>query len=85
MISSTRRHPWRALLLAACMAAIPALAAAQNGTVRGTVAGPDGDAIRSAQVTVVGTPWASSPSPASPPGRGSCACRARASWRAPRP
>lgn len=55
MISSTRRHPWRALLLAACMAAAPALAAAQNGSVRGTVAGPDGDAIRSAQVTVVGT------------------------------
>jgi iron complex outermembrane receptor protein len=55
MISSTRRHPWRALLLAASMAATPALAAAQNGTVRGTVAGPDGDAIRSAQVTVVGT------------------------------
>lgn len=55
MISSTRRHPWRALLLAAAMATTPALAAAQNGSVRGTVAGPDGDAIRSAQVTVVGT------------------------------
>ncbi|HEX8209885.1 MAG TPA: TonB-dependent receptor [Longimicrobium sp.] len=59
MNGSTRRHPWRALLAAACMAAMPALAAAQSGTVRGTVAGPDGDAIRAAQVTVVGTRYGS--------------------------
>ncbi len=59
MNGSTPRQPWRTLLAAACMAATPAFAAAQSGTVRGTVAGPDGDAIRAAQVTVVGTRYGS--------------------------
>ena len=56
MSSSTLRRPWRATLLAIALALLPALAAAQQtGSVRGTVNGPDGDAVRAAQVTIVGT------------------------------
>ncbi|HEU0055330.1 MAG TPA: TonB-dependent receptor, partial [Longimicrobium sp.] len=55
MKRSTPRRPWRTLLMAAALALVPALAAAQTGTIRGTVSAGDGDAVRSAQVTVVGT------------------------------
>ena len=60
MSSSTPRRTWRTLLLAAALALLPALAAAQTGTLRGTVTGADGDAVRAAQVTVVGTRLAAS-------------------------
>ncbi|HEX8905604.1 MAG TPA: TonB-dependent receptor, partial [Longimicrobiaceae bacterium] len=53
--SGTRRLPWRALLLAAVLALLPGLAAAQTGTVRGTVAGPEGRAVPAAQVSITGT------------------------------
>ncbi|HEX2201645.1 MAG TPA: TonB-dependent receptor [Longimicrobium sp.] len=55
MSSSPRRRSWRALLLSAVLALCPALAQAQTGTLRGTVSGGDGDAVRAAQVTVSGT------------------------------
>ena len=55
MISSTLRHNWRALLLASALALVPGIAAAQTGTVRGTVSGPSGAAVSAATVTVVGT------------------------------
>lgn len=53
--SGTPRRSWRTLLLSAALALSPAVAAAQTGTIRGTVAGADGDAVRAAQVTVAGT------------------------------
>jgi outer membrane receptor for ferrienterochelin and colicins len=55
MISSTLRQNWRALLLASALALVPGIAAAQTGTVRGTVSGPSGAAVSAATVTVVGT------------------------------
>ncbi|HEX5727625.1 MAG TPA: carboxypeptidase regulatory-like domain-containing protein, partial [Longimicrobiaceae bacterium] len=55
MSSTTPRHGWRILLLAAVLALWPAMAAAQAGSVRGTVAGPGGEAVASASVTIVGT------------------------------
>ncbi|MBV9110428.1 MAG: TonB-dependent receptor, partial [Gemmatimonadetes bacterium] len=53
--SGTLRRSWRALLLAAVLALLPAFAAAQTGTIRGTVSGPDGRALSAAQVSIVGT------------------------------
>ena len=53
--SGTPRRTRRILLLAAALALFPAMAAAQTGTVRGTVTGPQGDAVRGAQVSVKGT------------------------------
>ena len=53
--SGTPRRAWRTLLIAGVLALLPALAAAQTGTVRGTVSAPDGDAVRAAQVSIVGT------------------------------
>ena len=55
MSSSTPRPAWRTLLLAAALALFPGLAAAQAGTIRGTVSGPDGSAISAAQVGIAGT------------------------------
>lgn len=55
MSSSTLRLAWRALLVAAGLAVLPAAAAAQTGTVRGTVSGPGGEAVSAAIVTVTGT------------------------------
>jgi len=55
MSSSTLRQSWRALLLATALALVPGIAAAQTGTVRGTVSGPGGAAVSAATVTVVGT------------------------------
>jgi iron complex outermembrane receptor protein len=53
--SGTRRHPWRALLLASALALLPGFAAAQTGTVKGTVAGPDGASVSAATVGITGT------------------------------
>jgi iron complex outermembrane receptor protein len=53
--SGTLRRSWRALLLAAVLALLPAFAAAQTGTIRGTVSGPDGRALSAAQVSILGT------------------------------
>lgn len=55
MSSSTLRQNWRALLLASALALVPGIAAAQTGTVRGTVSGPAGQAVSAATVTVTGT------------------------------
>lgn len=55
MNSSIPRLPWRTALLALVLATFPALAQAQTGTVRGTVAGRDGEALSAARVTVAGT------------------------------
>ena len=55
MSSSTLRQAWRTLLVAAGLALVPAAAAAQTGTLRGTVSGPGGAAVSAATVTVVGT------------------------------
>ncbi|HEX2189546.1 MAG TPA: TonB-dependent receptor [Longimicrobiaceae bacterium] len=53
---STPRPCWRSpLLLALLLALFPALAFAQSGTVRGTVAAEGGDALPGAQVTVAGS------------------------------
>jgi outer membrane receptor for ferrienterochelin and colicins len=53
--SGTLRQAWRALLLAAVLALLPAFAAAQTGTIRGTVSGPEGRAVSAAQVSITGT------------------------------
>jgi len=53
--SGTRRLPWRALLLAAALAMLPGFAAAQTGSVKGTVNGPGGAAVSAATVSVTGT------------------------------
>ncbi|HYH80640.1 MAG TPA: carboxypeptidase regulatory-like domain-containing protein, partial [Longimicrobium sp.] len=53
--SGTRRLPWRTLLLAAALALLPGFATAQTGSVRGTVAGPDGSAVSAAAVAITGT------------------------------
>jgi outer membrane receptor for ferrienterochelin and colicins len=53
MTSSTPRRPWRTLLLACALTLLPALAAAQSGTVRGTVTGASGNAIAGARVTLL--------------------------------
>ncbi|MFL5542785.1 MAG: TonB-dependent receptor domain-containing protein [Longimicrobiaceae bacterium] len=55
MSSSTLRQNWRALLLASALALVPGIAAAQTGTVRGTVSGPAGQAVSAATVAVTGT------------------------------
>jgi iron complex outermembrane receptor protein len=55
MSSSTLRQSWRALLLAAALALLPGMAAAQTGTVRGTVSTPDGKAVNAASVAIQGT------------------------------
>ncbi|MFL5382551.1 MAG: TonB-dependent receptor domain-containing protein [Longimicrobiaceae bacterium] len=55
MSSSTLRQNWRALLLASALALVPGIAAAQTGTVRGTVSGPGGQAVSAATVTLTGT------------------------------
>ncbi len=60
MSSSTPRRTRRTILLAAALALWPALLAAQTGTIRGTVAGPDGAAVSAAQVSVAGTRLATS-------------------------
>jgi outer membrane receptor for ferrienterochelin and colicins len=52
---STPRLPWRTVLPALLLALFPALAHAQGGTVRGTVAGEEGAAVAGAQVSVTGT------------------------------
>jgi outer membrane receptor for ferrienterochelin and colicins len=52
--SGTARRTRRILLLAAGLALVPALAAAQTGTVQGTVTGPDGAGVPAAQVAVCG-------------------------------
>jgi iron complex outermembrane receptor protein len=50
------RVSWRAILMAALLALAPSLALAQGGgTIRGTLAGPEGRAISGAVVSVVGT------------------------------
>ncbi len=48
-------RPWRTLLVAMALALLPALAHAQTGTVRGTVAGSSGEALAGARVSVAGT------------------------------
>jgi iron complex outermembrane receptor protein len=53
--SGTRRQQWRALLLAAVLAMLPGAAAAQTGSVKGTVNGPGGAAVSAAAVTITGT------------------------------
>lgn len=55
MSSSTPRPRWRTLVLALALALFPALAHAQTGSVRGTVAGRDGEALAGARVSVSGT------------------------------
>ncbi|HEX2209025.1 MAG TPA: TonB-dependent receptor [Longimicrobium sp.] len=55
MSSSTPRPRWRTLVLALALALFPALAHAQTGSVRGTVAGRDGEALVGARVSVSGT------------------------------
>jgi outer membrane receptor for ferrienterochelin and colicins len=55
MSSSTPRPRWRTLVLALALSLVPALAHAQSGSVRGTVAGRDGEALAGARVTVSGT------------------------------
>jgi iron complex outermembrane receptor protein len=55
MSSSILRQNWRALLLASALALVPGIAAAQTGTVRGTVSGPAGQAVSAATVAVTGT------------------------------
>jgi iron complex outermembrane receptor protein len=49
------RPLWRTLLVAMALALLPALAHAQIGTVRGTVAGSGGEALAGARVSVAGT------------------------------
>lgn len=53
--SGTRRLPWRVLLLAAALAMLPGFAAAQAGSVKGTVSGPGGAAVSAATVAITGT------------------------------
>ena len=55
MSSSTPRPRWRTLVLALALALVPGLAHAQSGSVRGTVAGRDGEALSGARVSVSGT------------------------------
>ena len=55
MSSSTPRPRWRTLVLALALSLVPALAHAQTGSVRGTVAGRDGEALAGARVSVSGT------------------------------
>ena len=55
MSSSTPRPRWRTLVLALALSLVPALAHAQTGSVRGTVAGRDGEALTGARVSVAGT------------------------------
>ncbi|MBW3571365.1 MAG: TonB-dependent receptor [Gemmatimonadetes bacterium] len=55
MSSSTPRPRWRTLVLALALALFPALAHAQSGTVRDTVAGREGEALVGARVSVSGT------------------------------
>jgi iron complex outermembrane receptor protein len=55
MSSSTPRPRWRTLVLALALALVPGLAHAQSGSVRGTVAGRDGEALAGARVSVSGT------------------------------
>jgi iron complex outermembrane receptor protein len=55
MSSSTPRPRWRTLVLALALSLVPALAHAQSGSVRGTVAGRDGEALVGARVSVAGT------------------------------
>jgi outer membrane receptor for ferrienterochelin and colicins len=55
MSSTTARRSWRTILLAVVLALCPALVHAQSGSVRGTVAGRDGEALAGARVTVAGT------------------------------
>jgi outer membrane receptor for ferrienterochelin and colicins len=55
MSSSTPRPRWRTLVLALALSLVPALAHAQSGSVRGTVAGRDGEALMGARVSVSGT------------------------------
>src|SRR5688500_260212 len=55
MSSSTPRPRWRTLVLALALSLVPALAHAQSGSVRGTVAGRDGEALAGARVSVSGT------------------------------
>ncbi|HEU0014353.1 MAG TPA: TonB-dependent receptor [Longimicrobium sp.] len=54
MSSSIARPAWRTLLLALVLALCPALAQAQSGIVRGTVAGKDGEALAGARVHITG-------------------------------
>ncbi|HEY0021316.1 MAG TPA: TonB-dependent receptor [Longimicrobium sp.] len=61
--SGTPRLAWRSILLALALALWPAVAHAQSGTLRGTVAGRDGEALAGARVTVVGTRLVTSTSP----------------------
>jgi iron complex outermembrane receptor protein len=53
--SGTPRLAWRSILLVLALAMWPAVAHAQSGTLRGTVAGRDGEALAGARVSVVGT------------------------------
>ncbi len=55
MTRSIPRPSWRTLLMAAALALLPSLAAAQSGSVRGTVAGAEGEALVGARVVVQGT------------------------------
>ncbi len=61
--SGTPRLAWRSILLALALALWPAMAHAQSGTLRGTVAGRDGEALAGARVTVVGTRLVTTTSP----------------------
>ncbi|HWK89007.1 MAG TPA: TonB-dependent receptor [Longimicrobium sp.] len=54
MSSGIPRPAWRTLLLALVLAVCPALAQAQSGIVRGTVAGKDGEALAGARVAIAG-------------------------------
>jgi outer membrane receptor for ferrienterochelin and colicins len=55
MSSCTPRPRWRTLVLALALALVPGLVHAQSGSVRGTVAGRDGEALAGARVSVSGT------------------------------
>jgi iron complex outermembrane receptor protein len=55
IVGIPRRPRWRTLLVAMALALVPALAHAQIGSVRGTVAGSTGDALAGARVSVAGT------------------------------
>lgn len=54
-IVGTPRPRWRTLLVAMALALFPALAHAQVGSLRGTVAGNSGEALAGARVSVAGT------------------------------
>ena len=54
MTRSIPRPSWRTLLAALALALLPAAAHAQTGTIRGTVAGAEGEALAGARVVVQG-------------------------------